>query len=144
MNITRMRVVACAAVAFMLWSGGAPVQSVPGMQPKRYAAVIGLKPEKIPEYTRLHAAVWPEVLVKLRAANIRNYSIYLREIERGKFYLFSYYEYVGGDFSSDMARLAADPALKKWWKLTDPCQSPIPLRGEGEFWAGMKEVFHME
>ncbi len=83
MKITRARIAACAAVAFALWTGGAPVLSLPGMQPKRYAAVIGLKPERVAEYTRLHAAVWPDILVKLRAANIRNYSIYLREIERG-------------------------------------------------------------
>jgi len=43
-----------------------------------------------------------------------------------------------------MARLAADPVIKKWWELTDPCQIPIPLRGEKEFWAGMRGVFHME
>ena len=29
---------------------------------KRYGSVIGLKPEAVAEYKRLHAAVWPEVL----------------------------------------------------------------------------------
>lgn len=115
-----------------------------GRAPRRFAGVIGLRPELVQEYTRLHAVVWPDVLVKLRECNIRNYSIYLKEIEYGKYYLFSYYEYAGQDYDSDMARLAADPVLKKWWKLTDPCQIPVPLHGEKEFWAGMKEVFHME
>jgi L-rhamnose mutarotase len=133
-----------AAIA-VLWTGGMPIFSVPpGVKPQRYAAVIGLCPERVGEYTRLHANVWPDVLVRLRASNIRNYSIYLKEIERGKFYLFSYYEYIGSDYAADMARLAADPVIKKWWELTDPCQIPIPLRGEKEFWAGMREVFHME
>ena len=31
---------------------------------------IGLKPEKIDEYKRLHAAVWPEVLAMISACNI--------------------------------------------------------------------------
>ena len=29
---------------------------------KRYGSIIGLEPDKIDEYKRLHAAVWPEIL----------------------------------------------------------------------------------
>ena len=29
---------------------------------KRYGMVINVKPEKIEEYKKLHAAVWPDVL----------------------------------------------------------------------------------
>jgi len=43
-----------------------------------------------------------------------------------------------------MAVLAADPEIKAWWKMTDPCQIPIQLKKEGEFWAGMDEVFHTD
>jgi len=42
---------------------------------------IGIKPEVIDEYRRLHAAVWPGVLAVITKANIRNYSIFLREPE---------------------------------------------------------------
>ena len=140
-----LRVGALTAVIAALSTGGTPIFSVsPVVKPQRHAAVIGLRSERVEEYTRLHAKVWPDVLVKLRECNIRNYSIFLKEIEHGKFYLFSSYEYTGTDYASDMARLAADPVIKEWWKLTDPCQVPVPLRGEKEFWAGMKEVFHME
>jgi L-rhamnose mutarotase len=145
MKMTWLRVGALTAVIAALSTGEAPVFPVPpGVKPQRYAAVVGLRPERAEEYKRLHAKVWPDVLVKLRACNIRSYSIYLKEIEHGKFYLFSYYEYTGTDYASDMARLAADPVIREWWKLTDPCQVPVPLRGEKEFWAGMEEVFHME
>ena len=44
---------------------------------KRYGQVLGIKPEYIEEYSRLHAAVWPEVLKMIHDCNIRNYSIYL-------------------------------------------------------------------
>jgi len=110
----------------------------------RYGSVIGIKPENIPEYNRLHAAVWPEVLAKLEAVNIRNYSIYLAEVKPGEFYLFSYFEYTGDDFKADMARMAADPDTKRWWTHTDPLQVPVPTRKEGEHWHTIEEVFHME
>lgn len=33
---------------------------------KRYGSIIGVKPEKLEEYKKLHAAVWPAVLVMIR------------------------------------------------------------------------------
>jgi len=48
---------------------------------KRMGMVIGIAPERIAEYKRLHAAVWPGVLDRIAASGIRNYTIYLREPE---------------------------------------------------------------
>ena len=50
---------------------------------KRYGSIIGLNPERIAEYKHLHAAVWPEVLATISSCNIRNYSIFLRELGCG-------------------------------------------------------------
>ena len=111
---------------------------------KRYGNVIGLRPEKLEEYKELHADVWPGVLKMIKECNIHNYSIYLGELEEGKYYLFSYFEYTGDDFKADMAKMAVDPTTQKWWTLCDPCQAPIPTRKEGEWWANMKEVFHCD
>jgi L-rhamnose mutarotase len=111
---------------------------------QRYGSVIGVRAEKLKEYKKLHAAVWPEVAKKITEANIRNYSIYLRKLPDGNYYLFSYFEYVGTDFKGDMAKMASDPMIKKWWKETDPCQKPLGDRNKGEWWAGMEEVFHQE
>jgi L-rhamnose mutarotase len=110
---------------------------------QRFGWVIGLRPERIEEYKRLHAAVWPDVLRMIGACCIRNYSIYLREIE-GKPYLFSYLEYAGEDFAADMAKMAADPTTQRWWDVCKPCQAPLPDRAEGEWWATMEEVFHVD
>lgn len=115
-----------------------------GQQVQRYGMVIGLRPEKVDEYKRLHADVWPGVLEMIRECNIRNYSIYLAEVEKGKHYLFAYFEYTGDDFEADMRKMAADPVTQKWWRLTDPCQIPIPTRRESEWWAKMEEVFHTD
>ena len=106
---------------------------------KRYGMIIGVNPEKIEEYKKLHAAVWPEVLNRITACNIRNYSIYLKDNM-----LFSYFEYIGKDFGADMALMAADPTTQKWWDVCMPCQVPVVSRNEGEWWANMEEVFHFD
>lgn len=106
---------------------------------KRYGMVIQVRPEKLSEYKELHADPWPGVLDMIRECNIQNYSIYYRDG-----YLFSYFEYIGDDFQADMAKMAADPTTQEWWKLTDPCQEPLPTCKENEWWASMEEVFHMD
>lgn len=106
---------------------------------RRYGMAIKVKSGKIEEYKRLHATVWPDVLKMINDCNIRNYSIYLKDD-----YLFSYFEYVGNDFDADMAKMAADPVTQKWWDVCKPCQSPLESRDEGEWWANMEEVFHVD
>lgn len=106
---------------------------------KRFGQLIHVKPEAIPEYERLHEAVWPEVLATIRACNMRNYSIF-----RQGTLLFAYFEYVGDDFGADMAKMAADPKTQAWWRLTDPMQEPLAERAAGAWWAEMKEVFHTD
>ncbi len=111
---------------------------------ERHGWVIGLKAEKVEEYRRLHANVWPEVLRMIKECHIQNYTIFLRRLPDGNYYLFSYLEYTGEDFEADMARMAADPVTQKWWEHTAPCQEPLPDRAEGEWWATMEEVFHCD
>ena len=111
---------------------------------KRYGMVIGLDSERLAEYVRLHAAVWPDVLKMIHECQIRNYSIFLRRLPNGRHYLFSYFEYVGDDFDADMAKMAADPVTQKWWELCKPCQQPLPDRPADEWWAPMDEVFHQD
>jgi L-rhamnose mutarotase len=103
--------------------------------------VIGIAPERIADYKQLHAEVWPQVMAALRAANVRNYSIFLREPEN---LLFGYWEYHGGDFEADMARVAADPETRRWWTYCAPCQQPLESRAPGEHWAMMEQVFFMD
>ncbi|KAA0969400.1 L-rhamnose mutarotase [Aureimonas fodinaquatilis] len=108
---------------------------------QRMAMVIGLVPEKVEEYKRLHSAVWPQVLARLSASNIRNYSIFLREPEN---LLFGYWEYHGSDYAADMAAIAADPETQRWWTFCEPCQAPLATRAPDEHWAMLEPVFHMD
>jgi len=109
------------------------------MMIKRYGSVLKVKPGKLEEYKRLHTAVWPQILAMIKACNIRNYSIYYKDG-----YLFSYFEYVGSDYAADMNKMAEDPMTQKWWAVCKPCQEPLPTRAEGEWWANMEEVFHLD
>lgn len=106
---------------------------------KRYGSVIQVKPEKLEEYKYHHAHIWPEINAMIQACNIRNYSIY-----HFGGYLFSYLEYVGEDYEADMAKMAADPRTQEWWDLVKPFQNPLPERVEGEWWAEMEEVYHLD
>jgi L-rhamnose mutarotase len=108
---------------------------------QRMGMMIGLKDDKVAEYKRLHAAVWPEILDLITSSNIRNYTIFLREPEN---VLFGTWEYHGTDFAADMARMSADPKNRQWWAVCMPCQMPLETRAEGEWWAMMEEVFHLD
>ncbi len=111
---------------------------------KRYGLVIGVRAEKLDEYKRLHAAVWPGVLKMIKACHIQNYSIYLRRLPDGNHYLFSYLEYTGNDLAADIAKMAADPETQRWWAICKPCQVPLANRKPDEGWSDMEEVFHQD
>jgi L-rhamnose mutarotase len=106
---------------------------------KRVLSVIGLPTENIAEYERLHADVWPDVLTRLSASHVTNYSIF----RHGEL-LISYLEYTGDDYDADMALIADDPATQRWWELCIPLQRPIPDRAEGEWWKELPELFHLD
>ncbi|WP_196258668.1 L-rhamnose mutarotase [Pelagibacterium limicola] len=108
---------------------------------QRYGFVLGLKHDQIAEYKRIHADVWPDVLKQIKKSNIANYSIFLKEPEN---LLFAYYEYMGTDHDADMAAMAEDPRTQEWWAICMPMQSPLETRREGEWWAEMDEVFHID
>ena len=113
--------------------------STKGSIMQRYAAVIGMPYENREEYERLHAAVWPDVLAKIAEVNIRNYSIY-----RYGELLFSYFEYIGDDYEADMAKMAEDPKTQEWWDVCGPLQRQVNDRADGEWWASIPEVFHVD
>ena len=100
--------------------------------------VVGLDPEAIPEYKRLHADSNAGVRDLLTKYNMHNFSIFLHKID-GKWYEFGYYEYTGNDFDGDMAKLDAEPRNKAWLVVCDPMQ--IPLKGE-KGWAEMERVYN--
>ncbi len=110
----------------------------------RGGAIAGLKPETIARCRQQLAAAPPEALKAIAAANIRNASIFLKDIDGAPF-LFSYFEYAGGEFRADWDRLASDEILWKWRQEIDPCLTPLPRAARrGQIWDDLEEVFHTE
>ena len=61
--------------------------------------------------------------------------------------LFATFKYTGTDFDGDMQRMANNPEVQRWWKMTDAMQiSPTGAKSsvDGGWWKSIDEVFHLE
>jgi L-rhamnose mutarotase len=107
---------------------------------RRFGMACRLRPDKRDEYLELHAAVWPDVEATITRCGIRNFTIFVRgEV------LFGYYEYVGDDYDVDQLLMAADPATRDWWSLTDPCQFGFDDDAPGDVqWQELDEIWHLD
>jgi len=106
---------------------------------QRIGMVIGIKADQISAYEELHAASNPGVRDLLQKYHMHNFSIFMHQLDDGKYYLFGYYEYTGTDYKADMEKLTGEPRNQKWLSVTSPMQVSLP--GE-QSWAMMKEVYH--
>src|SRR5439155_20270653 len=75
---------------------------------QRSAFVLKIRPDKIEEYVEAHRAVWPEMLDALRAAGIRNYSIFRAGNE-----VFGYFE---SDDLVAAGRYMAEQKINSRWQ----------------------------
>ncbi len=105
--------------------------------PRRFGMVVGLHPDHLDEYRRLHAEDQPGVRDLLTKYHLRNFSIFLHPIGV-RWYEFGYYEYTGDDLAGDMKKLSAEPRNRAWLEVCDPMQ--LPLEGETG-WAIMEQVY---
>lgn len=105
---------------------------------RRVGMVIRINPERIDEYLAAHSDTNPGVRDLLTRYNMRNFSIFMTQLEDGNYYEFGYYEYWGNDFEGDMAKLSAEPRNIEWLKICDPMQ--IPLKGYNS-WKNMETIF---
>jgi L-rhamnose mutarotase len=105
----------------------------------RFCQVLRLKPEHRDEYIRAHANIWPEIKQLIHDANIRNYSLYLKDD-----LLLGVFDYVGKDMDADWKKMVDSQRMKDWWALMTPMQEPLPTRGPGEWWATTEEIWHMD
>ena len=105
---------------------------------KRVGMVIKIKPDRLEEYLAAHSDSEARVRDLLIKYNLRNFSIFMTQLEDSNYYEFGYYEYWGDDFEADMKMLEAEPRNKAWLELCDPMQ--IPLNGENS-WKEMKRIY---
>jgi L-rhamnose mutarotase len=103
---------------------------------QRVAFRLRVKEEKLEEYKRLHREVWPELLADMRAASIRNYSIFARGPE-----LFGYLEC--DDWATALAALAGSDANRRWQeKMKEYLATPVDP-DQAEPLEMLEEVFYM-
>ncbi len=74
---------------------------------ERAAFVLRVRPDRIDDYLAAHRAVWPEMLDALRAAGIRNYTIF-----RDGTNVFGYFE--ADDLEASAAYMAAQEVNARW------------------------------
>ena len=103
----------------------------------RYAFKLRIKPEAIEEYEREHQHVWPELLGKLKEVGISDYSIFRRGQDLTLCLSVD-------DFDRAWDELDRDPVNQRWQALMSRLFEPVPDKQEGERFAMLKEVFHLE
>ena len=101
---------------------------------QRAAFVLRVRPDKVEEYVRAHRNVWPEMLDALRAAGIRNYTIF-RDGSR----IFGYFE--ADDLAAAERYLAQQDVSTRWQDaMADLLEQRVPDRGPPL----LEEVFRLE
>ncbi len=101
---------------------------------QRSAFVLNVRPEKIDEYVEAHRAVWPELLDALRAAGIRNYTIFRHGNE-----MFGYFE--SDDLEAVGRHLAAQEINSRWQDaMADLLEERVSDAGP----SALEEVFRLD
>jgi L-rhamnose mutarotase len=103
----------------------------------RYAFKLRIKAEAIEEYEVEHRRVWPELLAKLKAVGISDYSIFRRGQDLTLVLRCD-------DFDKAWAELDRDPVNQRWQVFMGRLFEPVPDVQPGERFAMLKEVFYLE
>ena len=102
----------------------------------RFCLLGHVDPQRIEDYRRVHAAVWPELLRALRDAGWRNYSLFLRDDGL----LIGYVE--ADDLDRAQAQVAATEVNTRWQAaMAELFASEGP---PDEAWELIPEVFNLE
>jgi L-rhamnose mutarotase len=104
---------------------------------KRYCFQLQVKPDRIEEYTRAHAAVWPEMVQALADTGWHNYSLFLR----GDGLLIGYVE--SDDLAQAQRAMAATEVNARWQAAMGDLFSDLDVPPDEGF-VLLDEVFHLE
>ena len=96
---------------------------------------LRVKPDRLDEYKRLHQSVWPEMLAALKAAGIRNYSIYYWQ-DGHEFGVLEC-----DDWTTTCAALATNPIVERWQLfMSDYLATPVGPAGP----TILQEIFRLD
>ncbi|NQX16501.1 L-rhamnose mutarotase [Rathayibacter sp. VKM Ac-2857] len=104
---------------------------------QRVCFQLQVRPELIPEYTRRHAAIWPDMAAALKATGWHNYSLFLRPDGL----LIGYFETPSLDAAR--AGMAATEVNARW--QAEMAEFFVELDGAPDTgFLQLTEVFHLE
>ena len=101
---------------------------------ERTAFVLRVRPDKLDEYVEAHREVWPELLDALRAAGIRNYTIFRSGNE-----MFGYFE--ADDLEAAGRYLEGQEVSARWQdRMAEYLEERVPDAGPPP----LEQVFRLE
>jgi L-rhamnose mutarotase len=103
----------------------------------RYCFLLRVRPERMDEYRRRHAAVWPEMLQALVEAGWRNYSLFLSDDGL----LVGYVE--ADDLQTSLDAMAGTEVNARWQAEMAPFFAELEGAPD-EGLVLLEEVFHLE
>jgi L-rhamnose mutarotase len=103
----------------------------------RYCFLLRVRPERMDEYRRRHAAVWPEMLAALADTGWRNYSLFLHDDGL----LVGYVE--ADDLRTSLAAMAATDVNARWQAEMAPFFAGLESAPDAGL-VLLEEVFHLE
>lgn len=105
---------------------------------QRVCFLLKVKPDRLEEYKRHHAQVWPDMLQALRETGWHNYSLFLREDGL----LVGYCE--TPDFESAVAGMQNYEVNQRWQDMMAPFfESPSGEKADKAM-QPLEEVFHLD
>ncbi|HTX41144.1 MAG TPA: L-rhamnose mutarotase [Acidobacteriaceae bacterium] len=105
---------------------------------QRICFLLKVRTEKIDEYRRRHAQVWPEMLDALRQTGWHNYSLFLRPDGL----LVGYLE--TADFERARAAMQEHPVNARWQAEMAPFFEALEQGAADAAMVPLTEVFHLE
>lgn len=105
---------------------------------QRVCFLLKVRQDRLEEYTRRHADVWPEMLEALRRTGWTNYSLFLREDGL----LVGYFE--TPDLQAALDGMAATDVNARWQADMAPFFESLDGRRPDEAFLQLSEVFHLD
>ncbi|PSL08271.1 L-rhamnose mutarotase [Haloactinopolyspora alba] len=104
----------------------------------RYCLVGQVRPDRLDEYRRRHAQVWPELLTALKEAGWRHYTLFLGDDGL----LVGYVE--ADDLAAAQAAVAATEVNDRWQRQMSDLFSGLDGGAPDRHWRLLDEVFDLD
>jgi L-rhamnose mutarotase len=105
----------------------------------RVGFLLKVKPDKVEEYKKRHAAVWPEMKAALRRNGWHNYTLFMR----ADGLLFGYFE-TDESFAAALEGMDQEEVNARWQASMAPFFEAPPGSRPDQNMLELEEVFHLD